>query len=109
MDSDRSSSLGQDVDIHKNIGEQEIRAANHNSATTNGHTDTSLRKTSKDLKRHPIEIESSSEGGEERAEEGSATDGVLTVGGDSLQNVPLNHDQHNVGFFPISYRHPVVI
>jgi hypothetical protein len=105
MDSDRKSSLGQDVDIQtsvlENIIDKEIPAANHDSATANGHADASLNKTSKDLD-PDVEIESSSEGEEERAEEGSAAHSVQADSGNGLQDVPLNHDKLSVSFFPPS-------
>lgn len=106
MDSDRSSPLGQDVDVsvpvHASIGDEEIPAANHDidSATTNGHADPSLKKTSEDLNLDGIKIEFYSEGTEERLEERSVAHTVQTDGGDGLRDVPVNHDKLNVGFFP---------
>ncbi|KAI0248451.1 hypothetical protein BJV78DRAFT_1235950 [Lactifluus subvellereus] len=96
MDSDRSSPLGQDVDVpapvHANIGDEEIPAANHDTdtATTNGYADTSLKKISKDLNPDGIKIEFSSEGAEERVEERSVAHTIQTDGGDGLRDVPLN-------------------
>jgi hypothetical protein len=92
MDSDHSSSLAQQV--HENIGEQEIPPDHHDSPKTNGHADTNLKK---DLKQGSMKIESSPEGGEEKAEEDSV---AQTDGEDGLQDVPLNHERHNVSFSP---------
>jgi hypothetical protein len=93
MDSDHSSSLAQQV--HENIVEQEIPPTHHDSPKTNGHADTNLKKISKDLKQGSMKIESSPEGGEEKAEEEGLTDGE-----DGLQDVPLNHERLNVSFPP---------
>jgi len=106
MDSDRSSPLSRDVDlpasVHANFGDEEIPAANLDidSSTTNGHVDTSLKKTSEGLNPDGIKIEFNSEGAEERAEERSVAHTVRTDGGDGLRDVPLNDNKLNVGFFP---------
>jgi hypothetical protein len=97
MDSDHSSSLAQQV--HENIVEQEIPPTHHDSPKTNGHADTNLKKISKDLKQGSMKIESSPEGGEEKTEEGSASQ---TDGEDGPQDVPVNHERFNVSFFPLT-------
>ena len=110
MASDRSSSLGQGTEIPTSIDtnfDGEELSANHDSAITNGHADTSSKKTFEALSLDAIKIEPSSEEEVERADDVSANGSVPSDDGDGLQVVPLNNDKPNVCFshFPSSSEH----
>jgi hypothetical protein len=78
-----------------NVGDSKTPAVNRSTATTNGHADTGLEKTPDVLNSDAIKIEPSSEGGEERADDGLET---RSDDGDGPQDVPLNTDGPNVCF-----------
>jgi hypothetical protein len=81
-----------------NVGDSETPAVNRGLATTNGHADTGLEKTLEVLGPDGIKIESSTEEGEERADDGSGTPSVSSDDGDGSHDVPLNNDRPNVCF-----------
>jgi hypothetical protein len=81
-----------------NVGDSETPAVNRSIATTNGHADTGLEKTLEVLSSEAIKIESSSEGGEERADDALETRSVSSDDGDGPHGAPLNSDRPNVCF-----------
>jgi hypothetical protein len=101
----------QDVEIPTltiaNVGDSETPAVNRSIATTNGHADTGLEKTLEVLRPDAIKIDSSSEEGEEGADDGLGTRSVSSDDGDGPHDVPLNNDRPNVCFshLPSSLRH----
>ena len=102
MASDRSSSLGRGTEIPTSIVtnfDGEELSANHDSATTNGHADTSSKKTFEALSSDAIKIDPSSKEEVERADDGSANGSVPSDDGDGLQVVAVNNDKPNVCFF----------
>lgn len=82
-----------------NDGDSETPAVSRSLATTNGHVDTGLEKTLEVLGPDAIKIESSTEEGEERAEDRLGTPDVSSDDGDGPHDVPLKNDRPNVCFF----------
>jgi hypothetical protein len=94
----------QDVEIPTlttaNVGDSETPAVNRCKATTNGHANAGLEKTLEASSPDAINVESSSEEGEEREDDGSGTRSVSSDDGDGPQDLPLSNDRPNVCFSP---------
>ena len=92
----------QDVEIPTlstaNVGDSKTPAVNRSTATTNGHANAGLEKTLEASSPDAINVESSSDEGEEREGDGSGTRSVSSDDGDSPQALPLNNDRPNVCF-----------
>jgi hypothetical protein len=92
----------QDVQIptvtDANVGDTEMPAVKRSNAPTNGHANAGLEKTLEASSPDTINVESNSEEGEEREDDGLGTRSVSSDDGDGPHDVPLNNDRPNVCF-----------